>query len=494
MGIYAGIDVGTQSTKVLVYDSQEQCVLACTSSRYPVISHDDGQREQKAIWYTDAITNCFHAIDGAIRRRIVAIGVSGQMHGLVPLDEKGNVLGLVRIWCDTSTLQENETLTAKLGGTQRMVALVGGELQTAYTAGKILALRGRHPELYQRMRHVLLVHNYINYWLTGSLTMECGDASGTGFFDIRNRLWSEEVLKMLDSDLDWSTILPPVVQSDVSIGRLRAEIASLLGLSCHVLVSTGGGDNMMAAIGTGCVQNGRMTMSLGTSGTLFLSSDYPVTDPQNRICPFCSSTNGWLPLFTTQNCTNVIEHVRILLGLSIEEMNELAAQEPIGSRGVVFLPYFNGERTPFLPHGKVVVGGMTSGNMGKGPIARAAIESVVLGMIYGCEAFKSLGIFGNHLALTGGGAKSALWRQMVSDILGLSVDVPMIDQSAAFGGVLQAMWMSGKHGSSIEAICQDHIQWDSSKHCEPNADAGKAYREAYRQFLQYQRSLMPLFQ
>lgn len=493
MGITAGLDVGTQSTKLVCYDPEQKAVVAKASASYALVSKDDGTREQEASWFTDAVKSCFSQIPWEIRKRVTAIGVSGQQHGFVPLDANGEVIAPVKLWCDTSTAKECAQLTEKLGGPKAVFDLIGNQILPGYTAGKIFAMKLHQPNLFRRLAHILLPHDYVNYCLTGRYVMEPGDASGTALFDISRRAWSTQVLQAIDPEANWDALLPPLVPSSQVIGNLTPKAALQLGLDEGVVVSAGGGDNMMAAIGTGCVSQGVMTVSMGTSGTLFGYSGKPIADPSGCLAGFCSSSGGWLPLLCTMNCTVATEEVRSLFDLDVVTLDGMAATEPIGARGVTMLPYFNGERTPNYPNGKAVLAGFTLDTMKKSVIARAALESAVYSLRYGMDAFVALGFTPTSIVLTGGGANSPIWRQMVSDVFSLPVTVPVIGESAAFGAAIQALWASGKEGGDLAAIVARHVRMDTRKACVPEREAKAAYDEAYHRFLRYSDTLAPLF-
>lgn len=249
---------------------------------------------------------------------------------------------------------------------------------------------------------------------------------------------------------------------------------------------------MAGAIGTGCVGKGDLTMSMGTSGTLFGYSDSCITDPQGNLAAFCSSTGGYLPLLCTMNCTITTESVRQLFGFDVRTLDQLAAEAPIGCEGVVMLPFFNGERVPNLPHGKGVLAGLDMGNMKKENIARAALESSIYAMKGGLDAFAKLGFVPKRIILTGGGAKSPIWRQIACDVMQLPLAVPQVGESAAFGAALQALWTL--EGGSIVDLAKEHVLFDESKSCMPNAEAGRQYAQAYQRYQQYVEAVTPLFE
>ncbi|MCH3917497.1 MAG: xylulokinase [Spirochaetia bacterium] len=491
MAITVGIDCGTQSTKVLCYDSEEKKVVATASSSHQLISREDGSREQEASWFSDAIVDCFSQLPSEVRKQIRGIGVSGQQHGFVALDAAGKPLVPVKLWCDTSTAGQCVELTEKLGGKERVFALLGNQILPGYTASKILALKEHDKKTYAKLRHILLPHDFINYFLTGEFVMEQGDASGTALFDVRNRKWSKPVLAAIDAERDLSECLPRVIACTEEAGRVTEKTAALLGIPAGILVSCGGGDNMMGAIGCGCTEEGSLVMSMGTSGTLFGYSDTCITDEKGRLAAFISSSGGYLPLLCTMNCTVVSEQVRKLFGSDVVSFDKLASEAPAGCNGVVFLPYFNGERTPNYPHGEGVLAGLKMGNTSRENIARAALESAVYSMKVGLEAFVEKGFQPKSLLLIGGGSNSKVWAQMVSDIFGLPVSIPAVKETAAFGGALQVLALIDGH--TIAETTRAHVKLLSGRHYEPDRALEAAYSRAYAKYRSYDGALSGIF-
>lgn len=496
MAIVAGIDNGTQSTKVLVYDSDKKEVLAVAGSPHDIISRDDGAREQLAEWWISALKNCFDQISADIRSKIEAIGVSGQQHGFVPVGADGSVLAPVKLWCDTSTTEECEEITKALGGREKVIEIAGNEIKTGYTAAKVLYLKKHNPEAYAKMRWIMLPHDYLNFYLTDTPSMEFGDSSGTAFFDVRTRTWSDKILKAIDSKRNLVECIPPLVKTDEWSGKVCSKAAKLLGIPEGIPVSVGGGDNMMGAIGTGTVSEGDLTMSMGTSGTLYGVCGKPVVDPEGRLAAFCSSTGKWLPLLCTMNCTVSSEVTRALFNKGVKEFDETAAKSPIGCEGVAMLPYFNGERTPNYPNGTGCLFGFNLTNMTEQNISRAAMESSVYAMKFGLDAFVSLGFAPKSIKLIGGGANSPFWRQMVSDVTGLPVSIPENPEAASFGGALQALFVMEKKAGEVKEISEvtdKHVKMKADKTCKPNAEAHKAYKAVYAKWLTYVKSVNDIF-
>lgn len=495
MDLVAGIDAGTQSLKVVVYDPAGRQLIASASSPLDMASTDDGSREQQPADWVAALQACFRAIDSKARSRISALAVSGQQHGFVPVDAAGEVLAPAKLWCDTSTSAECMQIMDALGGPACTIALAGNPILTGYTASKLPWTKTHRPDAYARLATILLPHDYLNFVLTGQRFCEHGDASGTGWLDVCTRTWSTELLRATDPERDLALCLPRIAAPD-ELFDIDPATAGVLGLPRTVKVAVGGGDNMMAAIGTGCVVPGRLAMSLGTSGTLFAYSDTPVVDPDGAWAAFCSSTGGWLPLICTMNCTVVTEQVAEAFGFSTRYGDgHLRATLP-GADGLVMLPFLNGERTPDLPLGKGVLAGLDTTNMTPAHLYRAAMEGATYSLKYGYDAFVRAGMRFDRIVLTGGGSNSAQWRQMVADVFGLPVDVPTQSEGAAFGAALQALWALGRargDGAAIADIADQHVSVDPRQSAHPDPMRTHAYATAYARFLRHLDALTPLY-
>ncbi|MFN8525794.1 MAG: xylulokinase [Chloroflexota bacterium] len=439
--VFLGIDCGTQSTKAVLVDADSLAVVAVGRGAHDLIEAADGTREQQPAWWIEAlIAATREALAAAGPVEIAGVGVSGQQHGLVCLDATQQPIRAAKLWNDTTTGPDCAWLTRKLGGLEAVLALTGNAFVPGYTAPKISWLHRSEPETYSATRQMCLPHDYINLWLTGEYATEPGDASGTGYFDIRTLSYSQQVLALLDGERDWAATLPPVVPSLSTVGRLRPAAAEALGIAPGAPVSGGGGDNACAAIGIGAVSEGPVVVSLGTSGTAFTYRNAPAVDPLGEVCGFCSSTGGWLPLSCTLNCTGVTEWVRRLFGLDHAGIEAaLAATQP-GADGLSFLPYLDGERTPNLPDAAGRFHGLRTGH-DRDQIVRAVLEGVSFGLAYQLEALRRTGVAPTRITLVGGGAASTAWGQLLADVLQLPVGRPEITEAAASGGALQSRWV-----------------------------------------------------
>jgi D-xylulose kinase len=435
--VFLGIDCGTQSTKVILRDQATGEVVAVGRAPHELIERDDGTREQDPAWWIDALRIAARDAIRGERFEIGGVGVSGQQHGLVSLDRDDRPVRAAKLWNDTTTAAECAALTRKLGGEARVLELVGNRILPGYTAPKIAWLAAHEPDAYARTVRMCLPHDYLNLWLTGRFVTENGDASGTAYFDVRTRRYSDAVLAAIDDRRDWKRTLPPVAPSVSIIGELRGEAAGALGIDAGIPVSAGGGDNMCAAIGCDTVTEGPVAVSLGTSGTGFAYRAEPAVDPLGEAAAFCDSTGGWLPLAATLNCTSATEWARELFAMTHAEVDAAIAER--GATAPVFLPYLSGERTPNRPEAAGVFAGLRQGHR-RGAIVRAVFEGVTFGLAYGLDALRRTGVSSTEVTLVGGGAASDAWAQLCADVFELPVTRPAIVEAAASGAARQAQW------------------------------------------------------
>ena len=477
-----GIDNGTQSTKTIILNSETGQVLGKAIKGYGLIEGLlPGHKEQDPTVWIDAL---HETLSQSIKEAkidpvdVKVIGVSGQQHGLVPVDEDGKVVRPVKLWNDTSTIAECNYLTNKLGGKKEVISLLGLTIPPGFTASKVLWLKRYEPENYKKVKTILLPHDYLNFYLTGRQVMEYGDASGTAMMNIRTRRWCKDIIEAIDPKLKEK--LPHLQSSNKPVGTIRKEVADMFGFSENVLVSAGGGDNMMGAIGTGNTSKGIITASFGTSGTIYAYSEKPVVDSEGEIAAFCDSTNAWLPLLCTMNVTVATEFVRTLFSMTYDELTEAVIKTPPGSDGLILLPYFEGERTPNIPDGTGVFYGLNTRTFGKEHFARSAMEGVTIGMNYGLNRMRELGIEPTQIRLTGGGSKNKAWRQIAADVFDSQVVCLEIDEGAAYGAALQALWTYRNYigeKTSIQEITDRYVKVDTETLVSPIASNVKVYQD-----------------
>jgi len=430
--LFLGLDVGTQGTKGLLVDAERRAVVARASSSYDLIAGlPPGAAEQHPATWIDAVRDVARellAAPGVEAGRVAGVGVSGQQHGLVVLDARGEVVRPAKLWCDTSTANEARELSAAFGHA----------VPAGFTAPKVAWLARHEPESWARTRSVLLPHDYVNFRLTGAKTMEAGDASGTGFFDPEARAFHPGEVARTDPRL--AECLPPLLATGAAAGALDAAGAELLGLRPGVPVAAGGGDNMLSAVGSGATRPGVVVVSLGTSGTVFAYAERPVVDPEGCIAPFCGSVGGWLPLLCVMNVTGVTEEVRAAFGSTHAELTAAAEAVPPGCGGLTWVPYLVGERVPNLPEAAGSLLGMRPGHLAPGVLYRAALEGTSLNLGWGVDRMRRLGIDASEVRLVGGAARNPLWRAILADVLGCPVVRLAEPESAALGAALQALW------------------------------------------------------
>ncbi len=477
-----GIDSGTKSTKALVLDIESGEIVALAQQNYGTLEGlPSGHVEQDPQTWIEAaeatVAECLEKV-GKRRSEIKAVGVSGQQHGLVALDESNEPLRPAKLWCDVSTAAQCEEFNQEFDGPEGLIERIGNPMLPGYTAPKLLWLKQNEPANFRRLTSILLPHDYLNLWLTGERQMEYGDASGTGLMDVRTRTWFKPILKFIDPKV--LSILPPLRSSKRPAGLLRSSLREEWGLADDALVSAGSGDNMMSAIGTGNIRPGVVTVSLGTSGTICAFSEEPVIDEKGEVASFCDATDHWLPLTCTMNVAAATEQMRELFSWDVPTMEKRVKAVAPGAGGVLFLPYLRGERTPNLPKGSGVFHGLTTENMTPDFMARAVVEGVTLGLAYGLRRFKDLGIVPKEIRLTGGGSKSAVWRQIAADVLGFPTVALRVTEGAALGAAIQAAWtycqVKGKP-LSLEKLVDDLVVVEKKTRVEPDKEARELYRE-----------------
>lgn len=485
---FVGLDSGTQGTKSLIIDERGRVIGRGYSPHKFVPKLKPGESEQEPATWVKALNQSLKiALKEANQKKhfqpknIVALGISGQQHGFVPLDCHGQVIRPAKLWNDTSTTEETNFILEAVGGKRKFIQLAGLNLAVGYTASKILWLKKHEPRNYRRLHSVLLPHNYLNFYLTGKKCMEYGDASGTGLMDVRRLRWQEKIIKVIDADLIKK--LPPLLHPIEPVSYIKKEIAEIFDWD-KVLVASGGGDNMMAAIGTGNVAPGIFTLSLGTSGTIYTYAPKPFIDYQGEIATFCDSTGAWLPLLCTMNVTNVTELARRALGYPLKKMEKEARKAPPGAGGLIFLPFIDGERVPILPLGCGVIFGLNRKTFSLPFILRAVYEGVILNLGYGLARIKALYQAPQEFRVTGGGSRSRLWLEIAASVFQAPMRRLKEIEAAAYGAALQAMWnYFNQRGQkvSIQEITKECVKLEEEI-IEPQARLIPLYEEMQERF------------
>jgi xylulokinase len=495
---FIGLDSGTQSARAVLVEGATGRVLASRSAAQDILTSDvPGTKEQDpADWVraaSEVIRGVLRAAGPEAAARVAAIGISGQQHGFVPLDADGQVIRPAKLWCDTSTAPQCDTLIDRMGGLPRTIEQLGNGIPPGFTASKILWLKEREPGNYARLATVLLPHDYLAFWLTGRAHMEWGDASGTALMDVRTRTWRAEAVAAIDPGL--AAKLPVPAHPREPAGVVKPDIARQFGLRDDVVVS-GSGDNMMGAVGTGNVADGIVTASLGTSGTIYACSGRPIVDPAGEVAAFCDATGQWLPLVCTMNVTVATEMVRKLFGFDHAALSEAAASVEPGADGLLLIPFFEGERTPNVPDGTGVWIGVRPRTSTPAHMARAAMEGTTLGLNYGLNRMRALGLAPREIRLTGGGARSAVWRQIAADVFDCPVVCPATEEGAAYGAALHAMWVLGHAtgaGQRIEEIASQFVTMDDATRIVPHPEETARYRDLQQIFDHAVRDLARTF-
>ncbi|HEV7128443.1 MAG TPA: xylulokinase, partial [Ktedonobacterales bacterium] len=419
-----GLDISTTGAKALVIDSAGAVLASGTtpialSTPRPLWSEQD-----PAEWWQASIASIRQALGqpGVDGSRIAAVGLTGQMHGLVLLDAAGEVLRPAILWNDQRTAAQCDEIRARLGRA-RLIALTGNDALTGFTAPKLLWVREHEPEVYARARHVLLPKDYLRLRLTGAYATDVADGSGTLLVDPRARDWSEELLAALEIPRAW---LPPVFEGQQVTGRVSAVAAALTGLPAGIPVVAGAGDQAAGAVGVGAVEPGVVSVVLGTSGVVFAPTATPLIEPEGRLHAFCHALpNRWHLMGVMLSAAGSLQwyHDTLAPGISFAELLKEAELAPAGADGLVFLPYLSGERTPYAdPLARGAFVGLTVRHR-RGHLTRAVLEGVAFGLRDSFDLLRAAGLERvAQVRISGGGARSRLWRQIVASVLGVAVD------------------------------------------------------------------------
>jgi xylulokinase len=460
--LVAGVDSSTQSTKVEVRDADTGQVVAHGRAPHPPTTPPRSEQDPAAWW--EAFE---HAWAEAGSPEVAAIAVGGQQHGMVTLDDQGAVLRPAKLWNDTESAPDADWLVRQLpDGAAGWAEAIGSVPVAAFTVTKLSWLHRSEPDQWSRLARVLLPHDWLTMQLCGDFVTDRGDASGTGYWSAAEGEYRWDVLGIVDGDRDWRTAVPRVLGPLEPAGTWRGAV-----------VAPGTGDNMAAALGMGLAV-GDVALSIGTSGTVYAVSEGPTHDATGAVAGFADATGRFLPLVCTLNATKVTEAVARLLGVELDALNDMAMAESPGARGLVLLPYLDGERTPNRPSASGVLAGLRS-DVTREQVARSAFEGVVCGLLDGLDALGAVApVDGGRLLLVGGGARSPAYRQLLADYTGRPVVVPAEPEHVAAGACVQAAAVL--HQRPPEEVAH---AWDLSAGpvVEPGGGAGAAagVRAAY---------------
>ena len=490
-----GVDLGTSGTKTVLFDVNGQAI-ASETVEYPLHQPQNGWAEQAPEdWWDAARTTIRSVIDqsGVKAEDIKGLGISGQMHGLVLLDADGNVLREAILWCDGRTQEECDEITNTIGR-ERLIQITANPALTGFTAGKILWVRKHEPELWAKVRHILLPKDYVRFKLTGEYASEMSDASGTNLLDVPNRCWSKEILDALNID---DSLMPRLTESSDVAGYVTSEAAQLTGLVAGTPVAGGAGDNAAAAVGTGVVVEGKAFTTIGTSGVVFAHSDKVQIDPQGRVHTFCAAVPG---AYTVMSCT-------LAAGLSLKWyrdtfcqaeidtakemdtdpyilMNQQAEKSPIGANRLIFLPYLMGERSPLLDsNARGAFIGLSAIHTRK-DLLRAVMEGVTYSQRQNLDVLRAMHVAPDTMLACGGGAKSPFWRKMMADVFNMPVKTVKNTEGPALGAAILAGVAAGIY-KDIPTACAQVIREN-----EP-LTPGTAEHNAYERVYSVYESLYP---
>lgn len=498
MPVYLGVDIGTSGTKTLAMREDGE-ILGSALAEYPLSNPKPGWSEQSpADWWQAVVDSVKKVLRQAKLKPadIGGIGLSGQMHGSVFLDRKHQVIRPALLWNDQRTVAECAEIESRAGGRAELIRMVANPALTGFTAPKILWLRNQEKRNFDRTVQVLLPKDYVRFCLTGEFATEVSDASGTLLLDVVHRCWSTELLQKLDLS---GSLLPKVYESEDITGVLTESAAKQLGLRAGIPVVGGGGDQAASAIGNGIVGRGVVSATMGTSGVVFAHSDEVQVDPEGRLHTFCHAVRGkWhvmgcvlsaggsLQWFRNQLCQDEVQRAKKQKIDPYELITGEAATAPAGSEGLFFLPYLTGERTPHAdPHARGSWIGLSLRHS-KSHLARAVMEGATYAMRDSLEIAKGMNIPVQEIRLSGGGARSAFWRQMQADIYGQQVVTINASEGPAYGVALLAAAGTGAY-KSVEEACRATISVVTRT--KPKAAALKTYNAAFPVYQQLYRSL-----
>jgi xylulokinase len=489
---FLGIDVSTTATKALLIDTGGQ-VVAVASTEYPFETPQPLWSEQHPDLWWDGAQKSIRAVilkSGAAAQNIRAVGLTGQMHGLVLLDERGQVLRPAILWNDQRTQAQCDQIHERLGRS-RFISISGNVALTGFTAPKILWVAQNEPELYAKVRHILLPKDYVRYRLTGEFGMDKADGSGTVLFNLKERSWSPEILSALQIDPAW---LPPTSEGSQFTGVISKFAAEATGLKAGTPVAAGGGDQAAQAVGVGAVEPGIVGLTVGTSGVVFATTPSALIEPEGRLHAFCHAVPGaWHFMGVMLSAAGSLQWYRDTLaaGIPFEELSTEAASAPAGCEGLQFLPYLSGERTPHPdPQARGGFIGLTIRH-NRSHLTRAVMEGVSFGLKDIFTLIQNSGLKEiQQVRASGGGTKSPLWRQILASVLDSELVTVNTTEGAAFGAALLAGVGAGTW-PDVRTACRETIQITGQT--APLAQEVDVYGQSYSVYRELYPALKPLY-
>lgn len=491
--LFLGIDIGTSGARVIAVD-REGSLVAQAESTYPTLMPHPGWTEQNPEEWWQATVKAAQAVTkalGARAREIKSVGLTGQMHSPVFLDNRYQVIRPAILWNDQRTTAEVEEITRRVGA-ERLLQITGNPAVTGFTAPKLLWLRNHEPESYARINQVMLPKDYIRFRLTGISATDVSDASGTLLFDLAQRTWSEQICEALEIPLQW---LPPAKEGPEVTGAVLPGIWALTQIPAHTPVVAGGGDQACGAIGVGLYQSGRISVAVGTSGVVSVVTDGPVSYPEGRLHAFCHAVpEKWHLMGVMLSAGGSLAWLRDALygpEVAYEQIDAEAEAVPPGAEGLLFAPYLCGERTPHLdPDARGAFVGLGAYHR-RGHMARAVMEGVAFGLKDSLLLMQEMGIAAPSLRITGGGVRAPLYRRILAAVMAMDLQRMAIDEGPAFGAAILGA-VGAKAFPDVESACESICRLAELE--EPDRELVGRYRELYPVFRAAYPSLRSLYQ
>jgi xylulokinase len=492
MDYVLGIDVGTGGTRALLVDRDGAIASSATCEHVGFASPQTGWAEQDPHdWWRAAGSAIRAALNNVPHANVVCVGLAGQMHGAVLLDENDEVLRPALIWCDQRTQAQCDWLNRKLGAV-KIIELTCNPALTNFTLTKLFWVRDNEPEIWKRFRRVLLPKDYVRLCMTGSHAMDVAEASGTLMLDVAHRRWSEEMMSAVGVPMN---CLPQLYESPEVCARISEAGAAHTGLKAGTPVVAGAGDQAAGAVGMGIVGAGAVSATIGTSGVVFATTDSPAMDVKGRVHTFCHAVPArWHIMGVTQAAGLSLRWIRDLLNnssdLTYDQLTREAAAIPAGSDGVLWTPYLMGERTPHLdPNARATLTGLAASHT-RGHVVRAVLEGAAFSLKDTFSLFGEMKVPVRNVRLGGGGARSDLWRQIQADVYGHEVEVLAAEEGAAYGAALLA-GAGAKFWNSVEEACDAVVK--VNERVAPRAAASEKMQAQYEKYRMLYPALKPVF-